>query len=202
MVYAVVNTLLLEANMTIEERRAPAVGGEIRRWRTERGLTLANVAERAGLNVGYLSQIENDKASPSLACLNAISGALDVPIAWFFLADVPPPIVIRAADRPAATTDAGRIEFVDGRGARDVSIVETTALRVGALVGAHSHTGDEHHVVLRGRFRLRQGDHVVEVGPGDYVRWDGTIPHEGEVIAVDPEQGDAAMLIVRIQARA
>ncbi len=26
------------------------------------------VAERSGLNVGYLSQIENDKASPSLAC--------------------------------------------------------------------------------------------------------------------------------------
>ena len=30
-------------------------------------MTLANVAERTGLNVGYLSQIENDKASPSLS---------------------------------------------------------------------------------------------------------------------------------------
>jgi transcriptional regulator with XRE-family HTH domain len=184
-----------------EERRAPAVGSEVRRWRTERGLTLANVAERAGLNVGYLSQIENDKASPSLACLNAISDALDVPIAWFFLGDVPPPVVVRAEDRPTTLTDAGRIEFVDGRAARDVSIIETTATAVGGLVGAHSHSGDEHHVVLRGRFRLQQGDHTVEVGPGDYVRWDGTIPHEGEVIGVDPERGDAAMLIVRIQAR-
>jgi transcriptional regulator with XRE-family HTH domain len=198
---------LLEANMTVEERRgdqerrAPAVGAEVRRWRTERGLTLANVAERAGLNVGYLSQIENDKASPSLACLNSIGNALDVPIAWFFLGDVPPPVVVRAADRPTSATDAGRIEFVDGRAARDVSIIETTASAVGGLVGAHSHSGDEHHVVLRGRFRLRQGDHVLEVGPGDYVRWDGTIPHDGEVIGVDPERGDAAMLIVRIQPR-
>ncbi|HLO36174.1 MAG TPA: helix-turn-helix transcriptional regulator, partial [Candidatus Deferrimicrobium sp.] len=49
-------------------RRPPAVGRQVRRWRTERGLTLARVAEAAGLNVGYLSQIENDKASPSLAC--------------------------------------------------------------------------------------------------------------------------------------
>jgi transcriptional regulator with XRE-family HTH domain len=199
---------LLEANMAIEERRGdqerrpPAVGAEVRRWRTERGLTLANVAERANLNVGYLSQIENDKASPSLACLNSISDALDVPIAWFFLGDVPPPVVVRAADRPTSATDAGRIEYVDARGGRDVSIIETTANAVGGLVGAHSHSGDEHHVVLRGRFRLRQGDHVVEVGPGDYVRWDGTIPHEGEVIGVDPERGDAAMLIVRIQPRA
>ena len=83
------------------ERRAPAVGAEVRRWRSERGMTLANVADRTGLNVGYLSQIENDKASPSLACLNSISDALEVPIAWFFLGDVPPPIVVRANERPS-----------------------------------------------------------------------------------------------------
>src|SRR5512142_3214648 len=77
-----------------------AVGGQIRRWRTDRGLTLAAVAERSGLNIGYLSQIENDKASPSLACLASLGDALDVPIAWFFMAEVPPPKVVRAADRP------------------------------------------------------------------------------------------------------
>ena len=33
--------------MTIEERRRPAVGAQIKRWRTERAMTLANVAERA-----------------------------------------------------------------------------------------------------------------------------------------------------------
>jgi transcriptional regulator with XRE-family HTH domain len=197
---------LLEAKMSLEQRttgdrRDPAVGAEVRRWRRERGLTLANVAERANLNVGYLSQIENDKASPSLATLGAISEALDVPIAWFFMRDVPPPVVVRAADRPTSTTDSGRIEFVDGRAARDVSIIETTANAVGGFVGTHSHSGDEHHVVLRGRFRLRQGEHVVEVGPGDYVRWDGTVPHDGEVTGIDPEHGDAAMLIVRIQPR-
>ena len=70
---------------------------------------------------------------------------------------------------------------------------------VGDRIGAHSHAGDEHHVVLRGRFRLRQGDHVVEIGPGDYLRWDGTIPHDGEVIEDDPDGGGAAMLIIRIR---
>ena len=65
--------------MTIEERRRPAVGIQIKKWRTERGLTLANVAERSGLNVGYLSQIENDKASPSLQCLTSIATALERP---------------------------------------------------------------------------------------------------------------------------
>ncbi len=119
-----------------------------------------------------------------------------MPIAWFFIDEVPAPVVVRVSERPVTATDLGRVEHVDGRSSRDVSIIEVTAAGAGDRVGAHSHAGDEHHIVLRGHFRLRQGEHVVEVGPGDYVRWDGTIPHDGEVIGdVD---GGAAMLIIRI----
>ncbi len=184
--------------MTTEVRRRPAVGVQIRRWRTERGLTLANVAERSGLNIGYLSQIENDKASPSLTCLASIADALEVPAAWFLIDDVPAPLVVRAAERPVTVDDPGRIEHVDGRASRDVSILEVSGTAVGARVEAHSHAGKEHHIVLRGRYRLSQGEHRVEVGPGDYVRWDGTIPHDGEVLELGPD-GDAAMLIIRIR---
>jgi transcriptional regulator with XRE-family HTH domain len=180
----------------VQERGRPAVGGQVKRWRRERGLTLAAVAERTGLNVGYLSQIENDKASPSLGCLASIGDALDVPIAWFLLSDVPPPRVVRASERPTTTTEMGRAEYVDGRTSRDVTIVEATA-RPGGRVGAHAHAGDEHHIILRGHYRLRQGEHVVDAGPGDYVGWDGSIPHEVEVLGEE----DASMLIVRIRPR-
>jgi transcriptional regulator with XRE-family HTH domain len=183
--------------MTTEARRRPAVGVQIKRWRTERGMTLANVAERSGLNVGYLSQIENDKASPSLSCLTSIADALAVPAAWFLIDEVPPPLVVRAADRPVTPSGVGRVEHVDGRASREVSILEVRGDVEGVHVGAHSHAGEEHHVVLRGRFRMTQGEHVVDIGPGDYVRWDGTIPHDGTVLEVGPE-GDASMLIIRI----
>ncbi len=184
--------------MTTAERRRPAVGVQIKRWRLERGLTLANVAERSGLNVGYLSQIENDKASPSLQCLTSIADAVEVPAAWFFLDELPEPVVVRAAERPVTMSDLGRVEHVDGHRSRDVTILEVTATGKGGRVGTHSHSGDEHHVVLRGHFRMTQGDHVIDVGPGDYVRWDGTIPHDGEVIG---DETDAAMLIIRIRPR-
>ena len=170
------------------------VGRQIRRWRSERGLTLAGVAERSGLTVGYLSQIENDKASPSLAVLGQVAAALDVSPAWFLMDDVPPPRVVRAAERPVTAAEGGRVEHVDGRTSRDVSIIEITAAP-GSSVGAHAHPGDEHHIVLRGRMRLVQGDHVVEVGAGDYVGWDGSIPHEGVVIGDE----EASMVIVRIR---
>jgi len=184
--------------MTIEEReerRRPAVGAQVKRWRRERGLTLAAIAERSGLNVGYLSQIENDKASPSLGCLAAIGDALDVPIAWFLIDEVPPPHVVRASERTAQAVEMGRIERVDGNVGRDLSIVEAVA-QPGSRTGPHAHAGDEHHIVLRGRFRMTQGEHVIEAGPGDYVRWDGTIPHDAEVIGAD----EGAMLIVSLRA--
>ena len=176
------------------DRSRILVGRQIRRWRTERGLTLARVAERSGLNVGYLSQIENDKATPSLGVLGQIADALDVSPAWFLMDDVPPPSVVRAGDRPVTTADGGRIEHVDGRTSRDVSILEVTGAP-GSRVGAHAHPGDEHHIVLRGRMRLIQGEHTVDVGPGDYVRWDGSVPHDGEVLGEE----DATMLILRVR---
>jgi transcriptional regulator with XRE-family HTH domain len=184
--------------MSIEaERKTPAVGAQVRRWRTDRGLTLAGVAERTGLNIGYLSQIENGKALPSIGCLTSLSGALDVPIAWFFIDEAPAPVVVRAADRPVTVTDLMRIERVDGGGTRDVTILEAV-LPKGGHPGVHSHAGDEHHIVLRGRFRMTQGDHVIEAGPGDYIRWDGTIPHDAEVISDE----DGALLIVGLRDRA
>jgi len=174
-----------------------AIGAQVRRWRGVRGLTLAAVAARTGLNVGYLSQIENDKASPSLAVLGQLAMVLDVPAAWFLMDDVPAPTVVRAKDRPTEQTELGRIEHVDGRASRDVTIVEAVT-RPGGRVGLHAHAGDEHHLVLRGRFRMRQGEHEIELGPGDYLRWDGAIPHEGEAVGDE----ESAMVIVRILPRA
>jgi len=174
-------------------RRSPAVGRQVRRWRTERGLTLARVASATGLNIGYLSQIENDKASPSLACLSSLASALDVPIAWFLVDETVAPEVLRAGDRRWRDLPGGRASRVDARGSTDVAIVEAQT-EPGTKTGLHSHPGDEHHLVLSGRFRMTQGEHVVEIGPGDYLRWDGLIPHDAETIG--DETG--SLLVIRL----
>jgi transcriptional regulator with XRE-family HTH domain len=176
----------------VPDVRRPQVGREVRRWRSERGLTLAQVATRSGLNIGYLSQIENDKASPSLDALAAIGGALDVPIAWFLLDASTPPRVVRAGERREWPVPGGGIATeVDGGLARDVCILEASA-PAGQRTGLHAHAGDEHHVVLTGRWRMTQGDHVVELGPGDFLDWDASVPHDVENIG----DGTGRMLIV------
>jgi len=172
--------------------RRPAVGREIHRWRRERAMTLARVAERSGLNIGYLSQIENEKAMPSLDALGEIAAALDVPVAWLLVDSSPAPRVVRAADRPrAATGDLAEATEVDGGTSRDLCIIEAV-VPAGHRTGVHAHAGDEHHVVLSGRWRMTQGEHTVELGPGDYLAWDPSIPHDVENIGDAP----ASLLII------
>ena len=167
-------------------RRRPLVGTRVRRLRTDRGLTLTQVARQTGLNVGYLSQVETDKASPSLETLAAIADALAVPLTWLLVEAVPPPKVVRRAERRAWIGPGGvRGEEVDGGFGRALRIAEVSA-PPGARAPLHADAGEEHHLVLEGRVRLRQGEHVVELGPGDYLVWDGGIPHEAEVVGDEP----------------
>ena len=55
-----------------------------------------------------------------------------------------------------------------------------------------SDAGEEHHLVLEGTIRLRQGDFVTELGPGDYLVWDGCFPHQAENTGESP----ARLLII------
>ncbi len=168
-------------------RRRPLVGARIKRRRQERALTLAQVADQTGLNIGYLSQVENDKASPSLETLASLAGALDVPIAWFLLDQSVPPRLVRVGERPkrSGPVDGALLTQIDGGAARDVAIFECV-LPAGHRTGYHAHPGDEHHIVLEGRIRITQGEAVVEAGPGDYVLLDGTLPHDAEVLGQTP----------------
>lgn len=168
------------------------VGRETRRWRRSRGLTLAQVGERSGLNIGYLSQIENEKSVPSLEALAAIAAALDIPPAWLLLDASAPPRVVRAAERPRIEGPGGTLMTeVDAGTSRDVCILEVS-VPAGVATGTHAHHGDEHHLILSGRWRMTQGDHTEELVAGDYLAWDPTVPHDVQNIG----EGEGRMLVI------
>ena len=138
------------------------------------------------MNVGYLSQIENDKAVPSLDAVAAIAAALEIPVAWLFLDTATPPRVVRAAERPRrGSAGAAVASEVDGGTSRDVCIIEAE-VPAGQSTGVHAHSGDEHHVIITGRWQMTQGEHTYELGPGDYIAWDPSIPHDAANIGDEP----------------
>ena len=67
-----------------EKKLEVAVGRQVHLFRKQLGLTIADLAEAAGLSLGMLSKIENGMTSPSLTTLQQLSTALGIPISDFF----------------------------------------------------------------------------------------------------------------------
>jgi len=61
-----------------------AIGVAVRDLREERGLSARQLAESAGVSAAMISRVENGQVSPSIATLNALGRALDVPLVSFF----------------------------------------------------------------------------------------------------------------------
>lgn len=59
---------------------SPDVGRRLRELRTERGLSLSELARRAGVGKGSLSEIEAGGRNPTVETLYALCGPLDVPL--------------------------------------------------------------------------------------------------------------------------
>ncbi len=70
--------------LAIEDRLKSTLGERIRESRTDRGLTLLQLARRTGLSVSLISQIELAKSSPSTATLLKLSRALKVKLTELF----------------------------------------------------------------------------------------------------------------------
>lgn len=76
------------SNAPTEEKRTleRALGHQIRMLRRERDLSVADLGAAAGISSGMISKMENGQISPSLASINAVASALNVPITALFSA--------------------------------------------------------------------------------------------------------------------
>jgi transcriptional regulator with XRE-family HTH domain len=61
-----------------------SLGAQLRRRRKVRALSLQEVATRAEISIGLLSQIERGLTMPSVRSLSAICNALEMPVGWLF----------------------------------------------------------------------------------------------------------------------
>jgi transcriptional regulator with XRE-family HTH domain len=76
-----------DETLPTDEIAAGAIGQKLRLRRKMRGLSLADVAGRANVSVGLLSQIERGLTMPSVKSMKAICGALDMPVSWLFVTE-------------------------------------------------------------------------------------------------------------------
>lgn len=65
----------------IRARASETMGRRLRRRRKQLGLSQVDLAHRAGINQGYLSEIERDRRRPKRRMIDALAAALDMPAA-------------------------------------------------------------------------------------------------------------------------
>jgi transcriptional regulator with XRE-family HTH domain len=63
---------------------ASSIGGTIRAYRLQKGMSQGDIEKRTGLLRCYLSRVENGHTVPSLETLQKIAYALDLQLAQFF----------------------------------------------------------------------------------------------------------------------
>jgi transcriptional regulator with XRE-family HTH domain len=173
--------------MAEAERDELELGKRIRAAREARGASLRSVAATAGVSESFLSQVERGVASPSVASLRAIAGALDTSIAAFFEegGDISGTLV-RAADRRTLSYPGRRIEdmLVTPRTSKHLQVIWS---HVGPDSGAaepYTHESDEECViVMRGRldvwvdgerFAMEEGDSLVFESRRPHRSWNPT----------------------------
>lgn len=163
-----------------------AIAAALRRERDRAGLSLTELARRAGIAKSTLSQLESGSGNPSVETLWALGVALGVPFSQLVEPPAPPVRVVRAGEGariPSEQGDYAGILLASGSPhvRRDLYriVLEPGTTRDAA---AHIPGSVEHLIVASGRLRVGPVDAPIELGPGDYASFRGDLPHTYEAL--------------------
>lgn len=145
------------------------IGERIRNLRQMSNLTQEELAARANLTKGFISQVERDLTSISLDSLIQILDALDENISDFFRETSQEKIVYREKDRvPIEKEKIQKFELlVPGSTNRRLEPVLITLKQGQSTPREKPHEGEEFGFVLKGRISLRFGREIIKLKKGE-----------------------------------
>ncbi len=165
------------------------LGNRIRELRQHHGLTIAEVADQAGISRGMLSKIENAQTATSLETLTKLTAALGVSLS----------ILFRDYNVPAGTAQLikkGEGMEVVRRGTRRGHTYQLLAHDQGPnklfdpflitlddaseVFPTFEHPGTEFIYMLEGRLEYRHGQTTYLLEAGDSLTFRGDVPHGPE----------------------
>lgn len=157
-------------------RSQRTLGADLRTLRKARGLTLADLAQRLGRSVGWLSQVERDLSVLSVSDLRQIADVLEVSLSLLFAhTDAPEDeagYIVRGgarrgigAGKPGLTEELVSPDLTD-----DFEIVHSTFDAGARSAGPHVRPTQEVGYVLSGRLDLTIDGRPFTVAAGDSFR--------------------------------
>ena len=168
------------------------IGKRIRSLRQLSSLTQEELAERAGLTKGFISQVERDLTSISLDSLIPILDALDTDLARFFTEVTEERIIFKREDSVRIRKDgvASLELLVPGSTNRNMEPVKLTLQPKQATEEEGAHPGEEMGYVLKGVIGIRLGDKSFRARRGDCFYFAAKKSHQ----IVNTGKGEAVLL--------
>ncbi|KOX19675.1 helix-turn-helix domain-containing protein [Nocardiopsis sp. NRRL B-16309] len=186
---------------TDKQDRLAAVGPRLRQLRHRHGLTLADLAERIGINESTLSRLEGGTRKPTLEVLLPLAEVYAVPLDE--LVGAPRTGDPRIHLKPVARDGMTYVPLSRPGGVQAHKLLIPP--RPEAEPHLKTHEGFEWVYVLAGRLRLLLGERTVVLKPGEAAEFDTHVPHwlgpdderTVELLVLFGRQGERAHLKAR-----
>ncbi|WP_258348948.1 helix-turn-helix domain-containing protein [Saccharopolyspora gregorii] len=184
-----------------EVQKVP-LAGNLRRLRRQNGLSVVELARRAGTSRATLTQIEAGGGNPTLDTLYALATALDAGLAELITEPdaVAPPRVVPRGEGTRVVGEAVEAWLLHTTAHRAAS-TEIYDFRLHGAAAQHSPghpRGTHEHLHLHsGRIRIGPVGATVEIGAGDFATFDAGREHLYQRVGDQPVRG--LLVITRAQ---
>ncbi|WP_093808149.1 cupin domain-containing protein [Stappia sp. ES.058] len=157
------------------------VGLRLRAIRQSHGLSQRELAKRAGVTNGFISQLEAAKINTSLSALKRVLDGIPIGLSQFFAYEPQREEQVFFASNELTEIGKGRISYRQVGGslfAHDLQMLHEV-YEPGADTGRVmlSHKGEEAGIVIEGRLEVTVGEQKKVLGPGDAYLFTSSTPH-------------------------
>ena len=167
------------------------VGIKIRQLRKDKGLTVEELAEKAGLSQSMISQMERGLTKPSLDTLWKLSLLLDVPLFAFFEDIQKESVTItRRQEQKTITLEHSNLQYklLTPSAGNKIEFFELIIEPKQFQENALAHKGEECGVILQGKLEVSVDGKTFLLHEGDSIYFDSTLPHSfhnpGEIVTI------------------
>ena len=154
------------------------VGKKIKQFRTQKKMTLENVANETGLSVERLKKIEAGKDIPPVGALLQIARSLQIDSALFLKEQSEEKLTDRVEAYTKRTKNYAYTTLTPGAENKHLKAFRVTIDPMTDHEGVgYQHEGEEFVYVLEGNVEITVGDHVNKLGPDDSLHFNSGISH-------------------------
>ena len=154
------------------------LGAKIKQMRNQKGLTQEELADRCELTKGYISQLENNLNSPSIATLTDILAALGSNLAEFFREEKEERVVFSKDEFIEKDADGMLWNWLIPNAQKNMMEPVLAVLSEGASSPVDvPHEGEEFGYVLEGKVAVLLGNRQYVCKKGEAFYYDAGKPH-------------------------